>query len=249
MRPSIPSGFSAKLMIGRVLTSLSRTTAKCPESASASSRLTGPIARAWPRWAICRVISWNASRPSSVKSKVTFGSLLGSSVCFGLVMSVPRERRVVLERVPARLGVLDRAGRFVGRLFGDDDRPRRDLRRRSRPSGSFLPGRADEEVFLGNSGPAISSCGSVFLEQVVARLGGRAVRRSLGRFLFGGELRRFVGGRVGAGDDQLLVFGFFGVAAGFFPSFFASLSAASGGSRPGWPPIAFSRPIRFGSQS
>ena len=37
VRPSIPSGFSAKLMIGRVLTSLSRTTAKCPESAAASS--------------------------------------------------------------------------------------------------------------------------------------------------------------------------------------------------------------------
>ena len=36
VRPSIPSGFSAKLMIGRVLTSLSRTTAKWPESASAS---------------------------------------------------------------------------------------------------------------------------------------------------------------------------------------------------------------------
>ena len=33
VRPSIPSGFSAKLMIGRVLTSLSRTTAKWPESA------------------------------------------------------------------------------------------------------------------------------------------------------------------------------------------------------------------------
>ena len=32
VRPSIPSGFSAKLMIGRVLTSLSRTTAKWPES-------------------------------------------------------------------------------------------------------------------------------------------------------------------------------------------------------------------------
>ena len=37
VRPSIPSGFCGKLMIGRVLTSLSRTTAKWPESASACS--------------------------------------------------------------------------------------------------------------------------------------------------------------------------------------------------------------------
>ena len=44
--PSIPSGFSAKLTIGRVLTSLSRTTAKCPESAAACSPAAGPIADA-----------------------------------------------------------------------------------------------------------------------------------------------------------------------------------------------------------
>ena len=78
VRPSIPSGFSAKLMIGRVLTSLSRTTAKWPERAAASSALTGPIAGAWPRWAIWRVTSWNASRPLPVKSKVTIGSLVSA---------------------------------------------------------------------------------------------------------------------------------------------------------------------------
>ena len=76
-------------MIGRVLTSLSSTTAKRPESCSACSPEAGPIARACPRWAICRVTSWNASRPSSVKPKVTLGSLNSSNSCFGSVMSVP----------------------------------------------------------------------------------------------------------------------------------------------------------------
>ena len=45
--------------------------------------------RAWPRWAIWRVTSWNASRPLPVKSKVTFGWLSWSSSCLGSVMSVP----------------------------------------------------------------------------------------------------------------------------------------------------------------
>ena len=89
VRPSIPSGFWAKLMIGRVLTSLSSTTAKWPESASASSSETPPIAAAWPRWAICRVTSWKASRPLSVNWKVTLGWPSSSVSCFGLVMSVP----------------------------------------------------------------------------------------------------------------------------------------------------------------
>ena len=74
VRPSIPSGFSAKLMIGRVTASLSRTTAKWPESAAASWRRRPARSPApAPRWAIRRVTSWNASRPSSVKPKVTLG--------------------------------------------------------------------------------------------------------------------------------------------------------------------------------
>ena len=43
----------------------------------------------WPRWAIRRVIVWKAWRPSSVKSKVTFGWLAWSKVCSGLVRSSP----------------------------------------------------------------------------------------------------------------------------------------------------------------
>ena len=109
VRPSIPSGFSAKLMIGRVLTSLSRTTAKWPESASASSAPASPIACSWPRWAIRRVTSWKASRPESVKPKVTFGSWFSPNFSSGLVISVPGQRRVVLHRVPARFGAFDRA--------------------------------------------------------------------------------------------------------------------------------------------
>ena len=67
MRPSIPSGFSTKLMIGLVTTSLSRTAAKCPERRSLSA-LTPPIAPAAaallaPRWAIALVTSWKAERP------------------------------------------------------------------------------------------------------------------------------------------------------------------------------------------
>jgi len=89
VRPSIPSGFWEKSMIGRVLTSLSRTTAKCPESAAACSPEAGPIARAWPRWAILRVTSWKACCPLSVNWKVTLGWPSSSVSCFGLVMSVP----------------------------------------------------------------------------------------------------------------------------------------------------------------
>ena len=127
LRPSIPSGFSAKLMIGRVLTSLSRTTAKWPESAAACSALTGPIACAWPRWAIWRVTSWKASRPLSVKPKVTFGSLFCPYSCFGSVMSVPESAGLSLQREPAGLGgLVDLAG-FVRRVFGDEDRAGRDF--------------------------------------------------------------------------------------------------------------------------
>ena len=43
----------------------------------------------WPRWAIRRVMFWNATRPWSVKSKVTFGWLFWSKFCSGLVMSSP----------------------------------------------------------------------------------------------------------------------------------------------------------------
>ncbi len=76
-------------MIGRVLTSLSRTTAKWPEVCSADSSLLGPIAEAAPRWAIRRVTSWKAVRPLPVKPKVTLGAPDSSTSCLGRVTSVP----------------------------------------------------------------------------------------------------------------------------------------------------------------
>ena len=204
VRPSIPSGFSAKLMIGRVLTSLSRTTAKWPESASASSAPGRPIACSWPRWAIARVTSWNASRPPSVKSKVTFGWSNSSVSCFGLVMSVPESAGSSLSA--NQPGSASSSGCAVGvlRLFGDDDGPDRDLDDFALV-GAFAPGgrrcrglrpvlRAGDQVVR-----------LVFLEEVVARFRRRAVRAVRDRLLFGGELDRAVGGRVGAGEDQLLV--------------------------------------------
>jgi len=60
----------------------------------------------------------------------------------------------------------------------------------------------------------------LFFEQVEAGLRDRAVFAVFDWFLFGGEQRRLVGVRVGAGEDQPLVLGAFDVAAGFFPAFF-----------------------------
>ena len=104
--PSIPCGFSSKLMIGWVTTWLSRTTEKCCEYCEAAVEPTVPGgAVAAPRSAIFRVTSWNAARPVSVKSKVTFGWLLvGSKFCLGLVMSSPES-----------------AGRSLNTYWGDDE--------------------------------------------------------------------------------------------------------------------------------
>ena len=120
LRPSIPSGFSKKLMIGRVTTWLSRTTPKCCEYCSAPAALVpAPAAAvAAPRCAILRVISWNADWPLSVKSKVTLGWFVtGSKFCLGLVMSVPesagRSSSTILRGVGLLLeGLGD--GRVVG---------------------------------------------------------------------------------------------------------------------------------------
>ena len=115
VRPSMPSGFSAKLMIGRDTISPSRTIAKLPENWSATSG--GALAGGWvvaakyasaPRSAISRVTSWKAARPSSVNSKVTFGWLVvWSKPCSGLVMSSPesagRSRRTKYWEVPVWL--------------------------------------------------------------------------------------------------------------------------------------------------
>ena len=49
----------------------------------------GAPSDSWPRWAIRRVMFWNATRPSSVKSKVTLGWLFWSKFCSGFWMSSP----------------------------------------------------------------------------------------------------------------------------------------------------------------
>ena len=75
-------------------------------------RLTGPIACAWPRWAIWRVTSWKASRPLSVKPKVTFGSLNSPDSCFGSVMSVPESAGSSLSAYQPGFGGLRRPCRL-----------------------------------------------------------------------------------------------------------------------------------------
>ena len=88
----MPAGFSTKLMIGRVTTSLSRTIEKWSEYCEACSAETTPGgASARPRSAMFLVTSSNFGRPSSVKSKVTFGrpEPCCSKFCSGFVMSKP----------------------------------------------------------------------------------------------------------------------------------------------------------------
>jgi len=68
---------------------LSSAIAKCCELDSGSG-LSG-LALSAPRCATVAVIFWNALRPLSEKSKVTFGSLPArwSKFCSGFLMSVP----------------------------------------------------------------------------------------------------------------------------------------------------------------
>ena len=63
-----------------------------------------------PRWAIARVIVWNALRPLSVKSNVTIGSLppCWSKFCSGFLMSVP-------VRPGSSRSTQQRSGRGAGR--------------------------------------------------------------------------------------------------------------------------------------
>ncbi len=87
VEPSMPSEFSRQLMYGAETSSLSRAIAKCCDVWSGSP----PRALSAPRCATRRVIAWNASRPLSVKLKVTIGSLpmVVSKLCSGSLMSVP----------------------------------------------------------------------------------------------------------------------------------------------------------------
>ena len=85
--PSMPSGFSRQLINGADTSSSSSAIAKCCEVSSGS----WPNALSTPRSATRRVMAWNASRPWSVKLKLTIGWLptVWSKLCSGLLMSVP----------------------------------------------------------------------------------------------------------------------------------------------------------------
>ena len=173
VRPSIPSGFSAKLMIGRVLTSLSRTTAKWPERAPACWALTGPIACAWPRWAILRVTSWKASRPLSVKPKVTFGWLSSPKFCFGSVMSVPESDGLSFSAYQPGSAVWSVLPSLSLGCSETSDGPDRDFDD-DPVVGPLLAGRADVEALLRVFGTGDQLVRGLAFEEVEARLGGRA---------------------------------------------------------------------------
>ena len=73
-------------MYGAETSSLSSTIAKCCEPLIG---LSPGSALSSPRWAIFARDPWNASRPLSVKSKVTIGWRASSKFCSGFWMSVP----------------------------------------------------------------------------------------------------------------------------------------------------------------
>ena len=108
VRPSIPSGFSWKLMIGRVLTSLSRTTAKWPESASACSWLGQP-----DRLFLAALgdlagdfVEGFAARVGEFEDDDRFAEFVRFLFRVGDFFAA--QRRVVDQRVPARFGAFDR---------------------------------------------------------------------------------------------------------------------------------------------
>ena len=89
--PSMPSGFSRKLMYGVEISSLSSRIAKWCEAAIGFCRPPLRTALSWPRCAISRVVSANASRPWSVNSIVTIGGppVPFSKFCSGFLISLP----------------------------------------------------------------------------------------------------------------------------------------------------------------
>ena len=89
--PSIPSGFSRKLMYGVEMSSLSSRIAKWCEAAIGFWRPPLSAALSAPRWAISRVVWANASRPLSENSIVTIGAPPApfSKFCSGFLISLP----------------------------------------------------------------------------------------------------------------------------------------------------------------
>ena len=236
-------------MIGRVLTSLSRTTAKWPEScrrlfaADRADRLRlaalGDLAGDF--------LEGVAALVGEAEGDDRFVELAVG--LFGVGDVGARERRVVLEREPARLGgFVDLAG-FVGRVFGDEDRPGRDFDDDPvlRP---FFAGRADVEVLFRSArdrravrAARPSRRGSSAVWRPSSSRSSRPVpvrRRAAPLRRRSGRRRR----RSAAGSRC------FWRCGRRLSSVFRRLSAAlAGGCWPGWPPIARSGPIRFGSQS
>ena len=218
-RPSIPSGFSAKLMIGRLWTSLSRMTAKWPESAAASSRadradrlrlaalgdLPGDVLEVFP------------ALVGEFEGDVRFaGALRVFLLRFGDFAA--RERVFVVQREPAGLGgFVDFAGR-VGRQFGDEDGPGRHFDHEPVFRQRFA-GRAFVEVFLGRLRAGEQFVRRLFFEEVVARSSRPSIFRSFRfRFLFCRQQRRR-GRRSGRRRRAIrpCVLGAFRVAARCFP--------------------------------
>ena len=89
--PSIPSGFSRKLMYGVEISSLSSRIAKWCEAPCGFCRPPLIAALSAPRCAIFRVVSANALRPLSLNSIVTIGGppVPFSKFCSGFLMSEP----------------------------------------------------------------------------------------------------------------------------------------------------------------
>ena len=153
VRPSIPSGFSAKLMIGRRLDFV------VEDDREVAGELFGLFAGGGPDRlrlaalgdAAGDVLEGLAAVVGEAEGDVRLVEFVGFLLRVGDVGA--RERRVVLEREPA--GVLDSLDHLparVGGLLGDDDRAQRDLSSRFPLCERFWPVGADVEVFLGELG-------------------------------------------------------------------------------------------------
>jgi hypothetical protein len=141
---------------------------------------------------------------------------LGVVLLLGVLDVGPGERWAVPDRVPARGGIGEGlAGVGVGGLLGDHEgafgHPDHDS-----VAGALAAGRADEEI---------AALGLRSGDQLVRRLAGEEVeavgqRARLAirlRRLLGGDQRGVVGGRFGAGCDQLLVEWVVGIAPRLLP--------------------------------
>ncbi len=116
VRPSIPSGFSLKLMIGRVLTSLSRTTAKWPDRfpgffcADRADRLGLTALGDLPGYFLEGALAGTGE----VEGDDRFVGGRGVD-CSGSVMSCPLSAGLSFSANQPGVGVFDHLARFVDR--------------------------------------------------------------------------------------------------------------------------------------